>query len=622
MSEEYEVDFIAEAEVRKKRNKTLEWKFRVRWKGYKEEDDTWEPLDSFDHSQETLDRFWERAGDDRDYRDLSLFKAGEKFAPKGPPRKKRKKETEAKDKDKTSTVAESSSKAQGSSVVEIEASPTKRRRGIVDYLHESNRASKRAKNDIASVINGSARSSRQSNASPSRKSEKDSRRLSPRKGKKNAPPSPSPELVPDSDEEVANAMTLDADMRSSNASSHQQTPAPPFQDDDSQGEPDPLFDETEESTLPAHRLRTVKPLVKVFEDPTLNVQEGQLSAKTRALQRSKASSSATPARSTRAKRNTGQSTASLLVAGKEGLKTVKGRYRRQSSRAEDDGEASGDKEPECPPEEPPKPEELLALAGMDSTAAEELPDFPGDADVEQQAEKQEEAAAEEKALAAERAASLNQAKETLFPSSSLTATTADVPTWKQSTIFGPLGLGRDGDHIVSAEADPNSPGTTPFSINLDADVSIPALFTDVSPPGTKLSPAITVAYKSPSGKFHFERNILSLLDTIRVDPGSARVAVRNDASSETKDHFAQFRMALSSQNELFIAPSGTQLYAFCSSSNSLVCQRLNIPASLQTSPNQVVVTKIVIENYSAYADVAYRADPSTWTQYLASATTT
>ena len=48
---------------------------------------SWEPAESFEGSEDIINRFWERANlGGRDHHDMSLFEAGEEFLPTGPPR--------------------------------------------------------------------------------------------------------------------------------------------------------------------------------------------------------------------------------------------------------------------------------------------------------------------------------------------------------------------------------------------------------------------------------------------------------------------------------------------------------------------------------------------------------
>lgn len=54
--------------------------------------------------------------------------------------------------------------------------------------------------------------------------------------------------------------------------------------------------------------------------------------------------------------------------------------------------------------------------------------------------------------------------------------------------------------------------------------------------------------------------------------------------------------------------AGVEVLAFCSSDDVLISHRLNLPASLFNTPGCVLVARVVIENYSAYAEAAYQAD--------------
>ncbi|KAJ8699889.1 hypothetical protein PTI98_002966 [Pleurotus ostreatus] len=91
--EEYEVDYILKARIDyekpKARKKKLIWKFRVRWKGYTEGDDTWEPAESFEGSEELIEKFWARCEpmlQGRDPNDISRFEYQDEVFPTGPPR--------------------------------------------------------------------------------------------------------------------------------------------------------------------------------------------------------------------------------------------------------------------------------------------------------------------------------------------------------------------------------------------------------------------------------------------------------------------------------------------------------------------------------------------------------
>ncbi|RXW12817.1 hypothetical protein EST38_g13036 [Candolleomyces aberdarensis] len=469
--QEYEVESIQEAVVEKKRGKNgqLFWQFRVRWKGYTPEDDTWEPIESFEDSEQIIQDFWSRTKDQRDIRDLKKFRVGERFLPLGPPARKIRKtkstiKAESNPQDDEKLPPETSKTGRditSATILPISVTPPppgKRRRGVLETdTHE--RAPKRQRDGVAAKSNGNtpAKTPKTPGMSGSNLGlSTPARRQSARRRK------PSPvEIVPDSDEEVARFMKVDDDLDSPSHSVRDATSDYGVGSTSPPGSTnlttlDPLFDEDAEAQAPAHRLKERNPLVKTFEDPVLSSNQGQLSAKSRAVgtkrKPSDPSSRKDPASSSTSQRpGPGRSSsgmlkkpvASLLTAAKGALKTIKGSYRRpveQEQKQEDQDVLSEEKEAESPSTEcvvakkPPTAQELLTLAGFDKQDAEALPDFEDSgagADAQMGGDDQE------SVLARERAESLKKAKESLFPTS---AVSSDLPsaTWNLPTIFGPL----------------------------------------------------------------------------------------------------------------------------------------------------------------------------------------
>lgn len=66
-----------------------------------------------------------------------------------------------------------------------------------------------------------------------------------------------------------------------------------------------------------------------------------------------------------------------------------------------------------------------------------------------------------------------------------------------------------------------------------------------------------------------------------------------------------------------MAVAGVQILVFCSSTATVVSQRLNAPTALLNDPGKILVSQVNIENYSGYADAAAHADGRRWTQYIA-----
>ncbi|KAH6918495.1 hypothetical protein BKA70DRAFT_1247376 [Coprinopsis sp. MPI-PUGE-AT-0042] len=593
--QEYEVDFISEARVAQKRRGPKFWEFRVRWKNFNEDDDTWEPIMSFEGSEGIIDSFWERTREKRDYRDLSQFEVKDSFVPKGPPPRKKRKYSASPEEatpskkqanDRTSQTQESSPHLEDIAPIEIQsATSSKRRRGMVDFMKESVPTKRTKRSASAAQVQNApsasvASSSRRQKPTPFRQPNR----------------MPSPDLVPDSDEEVEQAMHLDPGAESSNANSKQAS---------EEGDDDSLFNE---ESISGRQLRTRNSRVKVHEEPNITIPAGQISAKRRAFEQKKggssktrtASSSAPPAKRSSPRRN--KTTASLLTADKNGLKTIKG---KRAPKEVFDVDAMDVTPPEPVP--PPKPDELLTLAGLDADDAEELEDFPEDSQPEPAVDSAPQDAA------ADRAAKLKEARENLFPSSS-GAAAGSGQEWKAPTIFGltPVAPAKNNSNGVTSLVD-----ATPFWLNLDSSVSISTLLAEALPAGTKLSSQIQTTFKSPPGKFYSPKASMAILDSIRSNTGYGKVVVHpEDASEEDKMHFNLFVRRLE-EGELYIGTLSIQVYVLCASTNATLCQRLNIPASLQGIPGQVVISKVAIEDYRTYAEAVAEADSTIWSQYVA-----
>ena len=196
--------------------------------------------------------------------------------------------------------------------------------------------------------------------------------------------------------------------------------------------PDSLFDE--EVGVPAHRRRQQKPLVKLFEDPDLQTQEGQLASKAKAIARNPSEPFSKPSTS-KSRPGPGRSSSgmvrkpTLLTATKGTLTSVRASTRRKSNPKPEAEELDPTPPPidepliSPEPQEPPTGKELLSMAGLDVQDAEALPDF----------EEPEPASP----TTQERAESLKKAQESLFPNAVAEVDAADK-SWSSSTIFGML----------------------------------------------------------------------------------------------------------------------------------------------------------------------------------------
>ncbi|KAH7919015.1 hypothetical protein BV22DRAFT_1134159 [Leucogyrophana mollusca] len=99
MGDEYEVESVTQARLKRLPRGKATWEFFVKWKGYdKLSDNTWEPTSSFDNgSEHILKKFWSRVDTGgRDIDDLKQFKVGEELFATGPPRGMKKKKSHPK----------------------------------------------------------------------------------------------------------------------------------------------------------------------------------------------------------------------------------------------------------------------------------------------------------------------------------------------------------------------------------------------------------------------------------------------------------------------------------------------------------------------------------------------
>ncbi|KAJ3515089.1 hypothetical protein NLJ89_g1969 [Agrocybe chaxingu] len=610
--QEYEVESIVEAKVerekasRKAKNPKLIWKYRVRWKGYGPQDDTWEPAESFVGSENIVSTFWERANTNgRDVSILSQFKLGEAFCHVGPPRPKGKRKSATDFQQTTSQSAPQSTapppQAEADSSVKTS---DKRRRDPspnVEGQISSSRPSKRLRGEEpSSQPHKMEEVATKTDSTPTTRKSARNRR------------SPSPEVIPDSDEEMNGSSLLNIlspgykRSRTTAAVGHENQSSRRIETSiDHESAQGVVSGPQEEpaSKVPAHQARATNPRVKMIEDPNLSQVDRAISPKARATRgaaRATSSHAATVSVSSkRSKPGPGRSSAGLLVpkttslltAEKGLLKTVK---------------------IEVVNEHPPSGEELLQLAGLDSQAAETLPDFEDtipepqqQSETEPSPDKREQSAGDQDVPSHK--FSVEMPKHNLFPAQAPNSPEPLSAQWKQSTIFGPLSLGAPS--IVQAD----ETNSSRLYLNLDASVSIPVLLHAASPDSTNFE---VVANGTP-GKFYSTQAATNLLGTVRMAGVPARVVVDKDTSNGEKEHLRRFHQRLTG-GDIFVSIAGTQILVFCASGNTLLSQRLNAPSSLLNEPDAILVAPVVIENFSGYADAASAADDTQWTQYIKS----
>ncbi|KAK0210924.1 hypothetical protein DFS33DRAFT_1378900 [Desarmillaria ectypa] len=615
--QEYEVESVLLARVAKKsaRSKQLIWQYRVKWKGYSSEESTWEPKESFEGSEDILEQFWARANTNgRDIEDLSLFRVDENFYPTGPPRRPGKlKSTGA-----VTVAREPSPEMRPEAEPQPEpkpklkrtqSRPTKRKRSSSVEIVETEPQPKRTRGRLSGSAPPKPEKklvplSRQSKDKSTVKRSSDASTLSLRTTR-NRPRKDSPEIVPASEEEEDGDYAFNSTpIKATEAPSVQYPPgrvsasSPALSLLSSSKSAAGLPMASSSTSVPSYRACATNPLVKMIDNH--DGMDGGISTKTRLGGSSPKKAKPGPGRS-----STGivtKSKSSLLTFTKGGLQSVKGKYvpeKRDEHTHDTDVEMAAVEQAErsslLPP---PTGEELLKLAGLSAEAAKKLDDY------EDESESNGPTAAQ---------SSLALAKEKLLPTGSITSNNASAP-WRSTisnTIFGPLGL---ASNVPPASITCDLSQSPTLVLDLDISVKIPVvLINAVSTPSSSSSWVFIAENKGLPGKLYDDKTALQIFNTLRTSSSAARVVPASNITEEQKAHFERFQARLD-DGALFILPVGKEVLALCSSENALFCQRLNIPPALSCLKKGVLLTRVMVENISAYADVAVPVDAFQWKQ--------
>ncbi|KAK2466850.1 hypothetical protein APHAL10511_001108 [Amanita phalloides] len=585
---EYEVESVIKARVERKRGKQLIMKFRVRWKGYSPEDDTWEPIESFEGSEGIIERFWERTNSGgRDFRNMSLFKAGDVFLPMGPPRRKRKRD-DAMTEQSVLTSPGKSNELERNGADSSGISRERSRRSNKD----DERPSKRNKEQPIESAQGHIACS-PSTSDTSKDHHQQMVGETPHKSPKaiSSPPSrqprranrrvvSSPEYIPASDEDdhMNDGSLFGSPVQQTKSLSDEDTPASPSRQ--------PISDSTPIIKKPSHR--SSQPLVKFVDEPYVPAMEGAIS------------------------------TSDKDWSLDSSLKTVKGRYSKAEKTtygepeltAMDVGEKAQAIPLATPNLAPPKSSELLQLAGLDSEAANTLPSYEESATASNDNVDNPFPEKPLEGQTGDKVQSLYDAKNKLLPSGSA----IDIPKsasvrWVRSTIFDPLTRGLNPDD--ENESVTKVPGSIPFWLNLDHSFSIPVYLSSSATRPTDSMPRKSAR----AGVFYKGTHAVDIFQFIHTDGPPGTVAIDPVTKDENKNHYEHFRSRLS-QGDLFIVPVGIDVFAFWSADNATLTQNLNIPDTLN-KPGNLLFSKIIVDNYSAYSEFVANADPVPWLQYMA-----
>ncbi|KIY43357.1 hypothetical protein FISHEDRAFT_62464 [Fistulina hepatica ATCC 64428] len=639
--EEYEVG---------RKNRKLHWQYQVRWKNYSPGDDTWEPPESFEGSEQFIDAFWERVSpqlDGRDVNNLKLFEYGQHFVPVGPPRgkKRRRSSVEVQHQLSISRPTTPPSPETGSSSFEVELGEPHTKRSRHEAPGSSNRkALPRRRKKFAAVDNETTED--------------------PRVGSTPAPaptlPSREPsEVVPetefedDTDGDAVPQAVVPLHLRQQAQPSTSAIDASLVDGD--------LFGDLEEcisvsrvsdppsaqhtgfshhTATPSHRTRLSKPLVKILDDPNEERPKDTIAVKARLTEVAPINRPEQPHKGLNRKNR-----ASLLTFSKGELKTIKGKYRQlepeivmsiDNGLAVTDGAiavASLDLVPNAqePPVAIPSPDPIPDV--QDATVQEteivpndqpmvhtvedggNLPDYDdGDdfRDCNVALDGVENIAVEPDSgipgLSSSSVPPLSAA-ETSYAAPSHSTTSLFQAS--ANTIFSPLSLGAPTSSSP-APASPNSPGVHhQFTLAVDMSVQTPVLFIEVPGNTSAESPSFdsivggTQQYcgsqRYTPGKFYRDEAASTLLYTVRASGPSARVASAATGEAE-KRIFDKFRARLWS-GDMFFATSGVQSLVFCAV-GSPHAMRLNLPHALRSIPGDIAVSRVLVEDSTAYADAS------------------
>ncbi|KAF9075200.1 hypothetical protein BDP27DRAFT_37391 [Rhodocollybia butyracea] len=604
--EEYIVESITAARVKKGGRAGKTWEYLVKWKNYEEDENTWEPVKSFnDGSEHFVHTFWERASKSlggRDYKDLNSFKTGEEFFPVGPPLKKKQSKRTSTPVSSGSATLKNNKRARSDTPIDTAPTEPSPKRARHNRLEDSRPEPSRRR---------SARNL--TNTPDTLESQSNRRSTRARKPKE-------PSIVPATDDEEDQL-----DLIEVTASVTRRRPSRSSSTEDEE-EHDPVLQPSlppSPPALPPHKARLANPRVRMLD--TFDTDAIGISAtKARVLGKGKDKESASSSVNTQKKQKPGPgrssegfgkttnhsktSTSSILTSHKGKLKTVKGKFVGPTPTSSKEAERQED--PIIVDEPLPTPKELLQIASRGMDGGDELQDFE-EADV--LPARDPTPAPAPAPIPSDGGSnsilqrSLSLAKESLFPRSTWSATASIVSAataWTRPTIFGPLSLGsesRPTSDTTENSARASNATTTPFSLCLDVASKLPVVLTALSSTDAPvMEKVIRNVSRGLPGKFYSNDAAIKILDCIRTGGGTARVIPAPNATEEEKKNFERFEERLSG-NEVFVFMAGVDPLVFCSSNASLITNRLNLPTLLLSEPGSVLVERVSIFNHMAYA---------------------
>ncbi|KAF8478593.1 hypothetical protein DFH94DRAFT_750912 [Russula ochroleuca] len=591
MEAEYEVETILKAKVFM-RGKKMGWKFYVKWKGYEDTDNTWEPFKSFENCGENLiERFWDRV--DTKGRDLDSIEGwtnGEEIVPIGPPRRKSRTTPRKNERVNTRSSTDehpiSGETANGATTKGPLESP------------ESRSSSKRKRTSSRR---------RKSDTQPTRRPRRES-------------PTPVPDSEPQDEmltdilpstaiDDVlvgvdASGLAEQVDLGNPVTSSApelleetQRHSCPPSSSKvsnhiDSQPSTQTTADELNTSVTPSGPHPEADPPIELGAPQIRGANNGRKGLKGRdssLLTYNKKKGSLDTLR-----RNCAVKDSKAVGDAEEVLQLLESTSATFSSMVFPSGSSI-----------------KTSLQDGDGTATAAEQTSHGDVEFRSLVDYEE----QNRPCPPSPNIELPDKMPTSisFPESSSSGSNP----WKRTTIFGPLATGAGlptwvtssaSDMVVSS----SSPG--PFLLSLDNSISVPVALKDISSAQAihhlQLE-SIVSGTPGPPGKLYTSDAATALLETLETGGPCARLVPGDTATAEQRRMFDAFCTKLE-EGGLFVVMASSELLACCSSTNEDYTKKLALAAALRGLSGTVVVSHIKVANYSAFADAAEQAESVRW----------